>query len=118
MPASVHGVWLVTAAGDENNSRQVRERLGLSSLGNYLKVARERARRIGGVPAQFGRWLHPHALGKPRGCRLFLRCAKMHVLLLHTAGNGKCCYPNLILMTKKKAGDDDEASNIVPLPWK
>ena len=108
MPASGHGVWLVTAAGDErdlpaqeNNSRQVRERLGLSSLGNYLKVARERARRIGGVPAQFGRWLHPHALGKPRGCRLFLRCAKMHVLLLHTAGNGKCCYPNLILMTKK-----------------
>ena len=69
MPASGHGVWLVTAAGDENNSRQVRERLGLSSLGNYLKVARERARRIGGVPAQFGRWLHPHALGKPRGCR-------------------------------------------------
>ena len=30
------------------------------------RVLEKRARRIGGVRAQFGWWLHQHALGKPR----------------------------------------------------
>lgn len=69
-------------AGDERDLQDLgkqqpsgQERRGLSLLGNYSKDARERARRIGRVLAQFGRWLYTHMhLGKPRAVGVVFSC--------------------------------------------
>ena len=69
------------------------------------RVFEKRARRIGGVRAQFGWWLHPHALGKPRavGSSCFVQKC-MFCCCAQLAWQWKMLLSESYSYDKKKAG--------------
>jgi len=69
------------------------------------RVLEKRARRIGGVRAQFGWWLHPHALGKPRavGSSCFVQKC-MFCCCAQLAWQWKMLLSESYSYDKKKAG--------------